>query len=213
MRLSICAALLAAGPSWAQVKAPAAEERLMMAKFADCAIAAEPRRAEAVVLDGLEAAESLDRNPTVVVGDCLPVDNQEVVTLSMRPTLIRYALAESLLRRAPMPGLGDPQSIAPLEHGVARGEGVESKRANIAISRFGECVVRVAPEQSASLLQTPIGSDAESAASEALKPAVSSCLMAGQTVVLPIELLRGTIALNYYRLAMAPRLTAGGAAQ
>ena len=73
------------------------------------------------------------------------------------------------------------------------------------LSRFGECVVRVDPAASKALLMTDRGSADERAAFGGLSTALGTCLAEGKTLNFNKASLRGSIAVNYYRLAAAAR--------
>ena len=117
------------------------------------------------------------------------------------PILIRFALAQALIQSQPALALPSLQTVSPLGHGVLPKNPSNSVKVGMGMSAVGECVVRAAPDVSTRLVRSDIASDAESAAVEALKPALSGCLTAGQTFVFSPEMLRGAVALNYYRLA------------
>jgi hypothetical protein len=55
-------------------------------------------------------------------------------------------------------------------------------------------------------LLTEPGSDLETRYLEALQPAAGNCIEKGAAISMTKYSLRGTIALNFYRLAMAPRV-------
>ena len=71
------------------------------------------------------------------------------------------------------------------------------------LSAFGECVVRFDTSNSRELVISKLGSPAELNAISLIKPALSSCLVDGELLTLDKYTLRGTLAINYYRLAMA----------
>ncbi len=81
--------------------------------------------------------------------------------------------------------------------------------ANEAISILGECVVRANPSAAHSLLLTKIGSVLETRYLDAIQPAAGNCIEKGGSISLTKYSLRGTIALNFYRLAKAPRVALG----
>jgi hypothetical protein len=89
----------------------------------------------------------------------------------------------------------------------------EKELARIYLSNFGECVVRAGPLESYVLLMTKTGSAEEQKSFSSLMPALSSCMSEGRTLELNKATIRGTIALNYYRLAHASRadITSAGA--
>lgn len=71
---------------------------------------------------------------------------------------------------------------------------------------FGECVVRTDPANAHKMLVADAGSLQESAAIQALRPALAHCIDQGGDLSLAVKDLRNSLALNYYRLARAPRV-------
>lgn len=65
---------------------------------------------------------------------------------------------------------------------------------------FGFCVVRKAPDQVATLLQTPMTSDEELEALKALAPVMPTCVPVGQQPKFTREALRSVFAIAAYRL-------------
>jgi hypothetical protein len=87
----------------------------------------------------------------------------------------------------------------------------ENRRKRIALvylAEFGECVVRRDPGQGLSLVIAAPASSGESAAFQRLMPSFGQCLAPGESLTFNKAALRGTIALNLYRLANAQRVTA-----
>lgn len=127
------------------------------------------------------------------------------------PALIRDAgpIAHAVLDEAdylPKPGHKPKQSE--LDDIAMRRQ---QAQASIYLSHFGECVVRAEPEVSYQLLRSRATSAEENAAFGNLSPALDKCLDQGQSMSLNKAAIRGTIAMNYYRLAHAPRQSAAPA--
>ncbi len=70
---------------------------------------------------------------------------------------------------------------------------------------FGECVVRTDPANAHKMLIADAGSTGESAAMHALQPAFEHCVIHGVQFKISPRAVREVVALNYYRLAHAPR--------
>ena len=85
--------------------------------------------------------------------------------------------------------------------------------AAIFMSAVGECVVRTDPLGSFALLGTSVGSTEESARVKALITPLSACIPADKKLSLDTSVVRGIVALNYYRLAKASRPVEAGASQ
>ena len=138
--------------------------------------------------------------------------------------LYRYALADALvnadyalvaetdftnrlpLAHAPMPNQLELDAyLAPIKSKRRREEAQAefNKRVGIAwLSRFGECVARRDPVNSRLWLLTATDVAEETNRINNLSPAFSSCLGEG-TMRFNRITMRGTVALNYYRLAKA----------
>ena len=82
--------------------------------------------------------------------------------------------------------------------------GFEKAKVMGALSRYGECVVRRDPNDSRLWVLTPPDSPDEDGRIDALRPFFGACLKDGK-VAFSKATLRGAVALNYYRLAHAPR--------
>ena len=135
----------------------------------------------------------------------------------------RYAMADALVARRladrPVPDLTNvpplehapevsdpipPLDGDPINHLLYAGALNQAQQAATfrALSIFGECAVRVSPVQAKALLLTEPETPAESQGFSAMQPALSRCMPENQTMTLDKFVLRGVIAINYYRLAM-----------
>lgn len=148
--------------------------------------------------------------------------------LRLSPSAMRYLIAETLVESEL--GSFNPSVIslaAPLSHPVldpaqfseikypqydrkllkaARDRAI----AENALSLYGECVVRAEPFNAQRLLKSRINSDAERQILSAIVPTLTRCVDKGQKLTTDPLVLRGTIAVNYYRLAHAPRVASAG---
>jgi hypothetical protein len=170
--------------------------------------------------------------PSLIVGDCLVAQRGirndpgiSSVKMSFEGDLYRYALADALVSKelasAPVP---DFSAVAKLDHRMpgaeplrvsAKGKRMSQRKYDAAmkdygeavafsyLSFYGECVVRNAPSDSRALLLTVPDSPEEKTRFDALRPAFAECLSAGTSLTFGRTTLRGTIAINYYRLARA----------
>ncbi len=89
------------------------------------------------------------------------------------------------------------ESLARQRAAIAR------KSAAMAMGQLGECVVRLAPEQSRAVFATPIETPAELHSFDALASSLTHCIKEGETVALDRMSLRGALAISYYRLSQA----------
>jgi hypothetical protein len=195
----VAAAALA--PFTKQVPAP--QNRQMTAEFASCIVRRKPHKAKLVVLSNLESSAALGGAGELLLPDCLPYGSAGEMTLQTWPILIRAALAQALIAKEHVTTLPQLGTVPPLEHGVAGKHPERGVELGIAMSQLGECVVRHSPSASTQLVRSDVGSGAETAAFETLKPALSSCLSAGDTFSFSPEMVRAAVTLNYYRLAHA----------
>lgn len=206
------------------------EIRFVSARFADCVVKKRHYEARRLLLEHASEEENDAERKRLISrisdGDCLIQAARAFSDVEMKfpGDTMRYALAEALIHAdlANRPVI-DVTKIPPLSHPVLDesssspkpGEKLSTSRlallqarrsdqvAAIALSQFGECVVRKQPAGSNELLQTVASSPAEATAFVALQPALSGCLDSGSTVRLNKSLARGTVALNYFRLANA----------
>lgn len=191
------AALLAGGEADISIE----RKRQLMAEYASCVAKRFRGKARSVVLSDLESSAAVARWDEVLSPECMPMDDAAgTMVMRTHPILIRSGLAQALLEADPRLGLPPLAQIPPLGHGTAKSPS-PTVSFNIAVSRLGECVVRAAPDASTRLVRSPVASSNEAVAFDGLKPALSACLAAGQSFAFSPELLRGAVALNYYRLA------------
>jgi hypothetical protein len=207
---------------------PPKQVRALVAGYGDCIVKREAARASAAIVTGLSANEMLARYPQLIQDTCVPGQLGDLVQVRFSDDQYRYAIADALVRRelaaVPPPVLDD---VPPLSHGgPAAPPTVDSKgrpltgraleaatrnydrqRAANYMWRYGECVVRVDPAAAKALLLTEPSSKEENARLSAMGTALGTCLAEGRSLEFGKADLRGTIAVNYYRLAMAARQT------
>lgn len=202
-------------------KFPAGFERRLLAQYADCVV---KRRPKVVARFALERSFDQKLTEKVRISDCVPRGHGAIAMRMQRP-LLHFALADALVRRDQSLWLGDLRTVPPLDHGTVEQEvrGIAGRwnkaqneqqladqqaraAATIGLFRFGECVLRAAPSEATELLRSEVATDSERAAFRKLQAAFENCLEMGATVTFSHEAARGTLALNYLRLARAPRL-------
>ncbi len=155
-------------------------------------------------------------------GVCVPPNIEKI---GFGTDLYRYALADALVAsefasegpsdfsdRAPLTHHPGPTS-ADLDAALAKEKSakkrdelrnlfVQAEGAAI-LSRYGECVARRDPVDARLWTLTKPGSAEEDARIDTMRHAFGACLLEGK-VTFSKATLRGTVALNYYRLAHAP---------
>jgi len=203
-----------------------AVSRKVMAEFAQCVVRRKHDVAAQVVLDPSQQLGDED-NKGLFISDCMPSGSR----MRAKPAQMRYGLAEALVLADVKTAPADLARVAPLQHlpfvdrpmpadvaadpeRVARWNAfAEAAQAYASLAPIGECVVRADPAGSLALLKTEVESEQETAAVAALAPVLPGCVKKGEQLSLNRFNLRGTIALNLYRLARARRVAAnpGGA--
>lgn len=206
------------------------EVRRVQAKFGTCVVKKRRDAARRYLLDhATHGSDDRDRSKLIGVladGDCLieAAKATSDVHMTLPGDTMRYALAEALIRsdlsqQRPsgfdqIPRLAQPEldesdyALKPREKPrPARLAELEKKRSEGAITvflaSFGECVVRSSPAMSRALLDTAAGSTEESTNFAALNETLGSCIGVDGQFRLNKSNTRGSIAMNYYRLASA----------
>ncbi|MBS3930531.1 MAG: hypothetical protein KGZ65_04790 [Sphingomonadales bacterium] len=141
------------------------------------------------------------------------------------PDLYRASLADVLVNKdLKVVEVGSFDSVGPLTHlapqsasdfeaayakarsNAAKETVKKARDASVAkawLSQFGECVVRRDQATAKEWLLTKPESAEEASAIGKATPALGACLVAGEKLTFDKHVLRGTVAINYYRLAMA----------
>lgn len=234
--LFIVAALAIASPAPAQERDSELtfrETRKMLHEYGRCVVKREQALASQAISRNVDNGELLRRYDRLIVGKCLPIGFATVAQVRFKGDQYRYALADALIRKelasAPAPDL---ETVAQLDHSdpgapptqfSPRGKrlsqskyqeairGHQQAQAFTYLSRYGECVVRVNPAAARALLLTDPETPGEAAQFSAMQTALGTCLPENQTRGFGKLALRGTIAVNYYRLALAARQQPAGA--
>lgn len=206
------------------------ETRAISHAYAKCVVARKHRLASEALLTNVSNADILRQYRSLIIGDCLVRQTGTSSRMIFQGDLYRYALADALVNRelaklavpdlslvprlshyeageAPLPVAANGRRLSKKKYEAAVREHEKSKTVS-ALSKYGECVVRGAPAAAKALLLTVPDSDSETAQFRVLQPALATCLAEGNTIRFARSQLRGTIAINYYRLARA----AGGSA-
>ena len=218
--------VLSAAPTSAQPastresQADAKKAREVLRSFGQCIVNSKGSRVLAahVILEDVSNETIIKKYPGLVDPNCMPMGAN---TLTLPGDYIRYGIAEALVTRELVQPATSFDGVPLLQHkavdpadftakpGASKKsiQTLEQARLNaedrVFASKFGECVVRTDPAYSRKLLFTATSSLEEDAFFAALRPALGSCLIPGQTIKIEKSMVRGTIALNYYRLAHA----------
>jgi hypothetical protein len=198
--------------------------RQVARKFAQCVVAKHPAQASAVILQDLRNKEIIQKYSILRDSQCAVNAEKEAfgIRLDFPGDTFRYVVAEALVNAQVAVPLGDVAMIAPLQHRVidprviAAGSKLSGKAAQafeeakrfeegqILALQLGECIVRADPMGSHKLLFTQPASLDEDAAIGALQPKMGRCVPVGQKLAVNVVMIRGAIAVTYYRLAKAP---------
>ena len=196
--------------------------------MADCIVKGRPAEARKAVGEAYSLVRMRKETPGLVRAGCMgatPGMGRMWNAVVFGGDRYLYALAEAVIRQdRVLDKIVDLSNVSPLihrepfvdetvyRHRFSKADAdklIERDRQREAmqvfLSRYGECVVRNAPEASRTLLRSDVGKPDERAAFAALQPVLGSCMKGADQVRFGKPALRGAIALNYYRLtATAP---------
>jgi hypothetical protein len=210
------------------------ETRAVMHDYARCVVRRQPAKASEAIAANLDNATILRKYPMLMSPDCLGDAARRSVSMRFGGDLYRYALADALVSRElaawTIPDLAAVPRLAHRDPGEAPSQlkpngkplGKRKYQAAVAVhekaaayaflSRYGECAVRGDPAGSKALLLTGPDTPQESNAFNALRPVLERCMVEGRTISFGKVALRGSMAINLYRLAHAARRGATGTA-
>jgi len=233
MSIALLLALAAPAPAQRSDYSPR-DTRRAIEEYGRCIVGKQHDLAAAAIARNVDNATLMRNYSQLIDGRCMPLPPLgSTIKVRFMGDQFRYALADGLvhkdLLRAPAPAVGvlpqlDHREPTPPPRVDKKGrplseakyaaalEGYRQAQAFAYVSRFGECVVRANPEGARALLGTTADSPEETAAFATLSNALGNCLESGQKIELSKVALRGTIAVNYYRLATVARslASAGG---
>lgn len=209
----------------------AKDTRDIVRDFGDCIVKRHQQSASAAILANADNHQLRRNYPYLFDNDCLSFKDIGWTLVSFDGDQFRYILADALVRAefaksAPLnlkvvPPLshsdpGQPPSAVGSGGKPLRSQAYERANENYRIaaafaflSRYGECVVRADPDEAHALILTMPNSPQEASQFATMQSTLGACLPAGQQLKFGKLDLRGTIAVNYYRLAKA----AAGATQ
>jgi hypothetical protein len=205
----------------------AKETRRLAYDYSRCVVGRHPAAASQALLSNVDNKTFMRQYGSLIDGNCLVRATHAGTKMSFPGDLYRYALADALVARelasTPVPELSN---VPPLERAALPAEPAsvpanaskpdrrkyEQSLKNFteaqsfrALAELGECVVRLNTAGAKALLLTVPETADETSAFDALRPTLAQCLPEGRTLSLGKLVLRGTVAVNYYRLAHAVR--------
>lgn len=201
--------------------------RLSYYEYGDCVVNRYPKQASEALLTNIDDEKLIRRKGVLIISDCIMPVKGTMRMMMLQADRVRYAIADALVKRElanrPVPRVSAipalehwdtgpaPSAVSPAGKNLGKAEfeaalrKYREKSAFTAFSRFGECVVRADAQAAKALLATWPESKPEVTAFQQLRPALAGCLPQGQTIAFTKLSLRGTVAVNYYRLAAAAR--------
>jgi hypothetical protein len=206
------------------------EVRRIMFNYAQCVVKNHHDKAKEMILSDSDNNIIEHQYSSLIDSECLRAVASGV-DMTFGGDLYRYALADALVNadlrtredkdfsdRLPLAHLAGPSSsdlsmeLAATNSKKKRDEILkrfDKAVANAWLSRFGECVVRQNPVESKYWILTTPDSAEETSRINALRPTFNQCLSNG-SLTFNRTVLRGTVALNYYRLAFATKQPSAG---
>jgi hypothetical protein len=206
---------------------PTKETRQIAYDYAKCVVSRHAGDASAAVLSDTDNRTLFKSYGALVDGDCLVRIMHVSAQMKFPADLYRYALADALFARelaavpvidpSDMPPLSrrpPPDALPPLATNSSKRDrskyedavkGLDELKTFRALGELGECVVRTNPAAAKSLLLTKPETAAEANGFDTLRAALAECIPPGMKLTLGKLVLRGTIAVNYYRLAHSVR--------
>lgn len=201
------------------------QTRQLTFDFGRCVVKQRAKAAGRVIVDNLGNSEIIRNHGALIDGKCLvrswPKSSNDSVRMTLPGDMLRYSLADALIAVEFPNGMPDLAKQPALDHRpviladyepkpgkkVKPGQLEELARDKAkammfdVMARFGECVVRGNPPLAHRLILSKPGTPDERATFVGLKPTLNNCLEAGQTFKVNFAMVRGTVALNAYRLA------------
>lgn len=227
----IAMVLSASSPADTYTDISAKETRLVAYDYAKCVVGRHAASASAALLIDEDNGTMMRSHRDLIDGDCLVQTMHTGARMKFPGELYRYALADALFLRelASAPAI-DPSNVPPLErrtlsdppaalpanasnNAKAKYEeatkGFDETKSFRVLGEYGECVVRANPAAAKALLLTRPETAGENSSFDALRSALAECLPPDRTLTFGKLVLRGTIAVNYYRLAHSLRQVGG----
>ncbi len=218
---------------WQDADYSTRETRALTHAYAQCVVKGQAAKASEAILANVPTGAILRDYRMLIRPECLVRQTRQTTQMRFGGDLYRYALADALVNRelAALP-VPDLDSVPRLDHHDpgpppgevdAKGRKLGKRRLEAArlsygrdaafafLSVYGECIVRADAAGAKALLVTVPDSAEEKARFDALRPTFARCLPEGQTLRFGKVALRGSVAINYYRLAHAARAPAAGA--
>jgi len=216
---------------WSDADYSTKETRALTHAYAQCVVKRQPAKASEAIAANVGNSVILRDYRMLIRDECLTREVHRATQMRFGGDLYRYALADALVNRElaslPAPDLDavpkldhhepgePPQAVDPKGRKIGKRKLEAAREAHgrdvafAFLSQYGECVVRADTAGARALLVTTPDSAEETTRFAALRPAFARCLPEGRTMRFGKVALRGSVAINYYRLAHAARASAG----
>ena len=204
-----------------------AKTRKITFDYAACVVRKHHAKASEAILATASNQDILGRLSQIIDSDCLVSAAGYGVDMRFPNDSYKFALADALVN-ADFSGNGEvsfadrlplaqPPTLSPEEQAqrLAKTKSARTRKdmqdgfaksdAFAWVARYGECVVRQDPVNAHYWLLTRPDTPEETSRIKALQPAFGACLGSG-TMKFNRITMRGTVAINYYRLASATRV-------
>ena len=222
---------LAAGAAEPKSDFSAKQIRKLTDDYAGCIVKRRPAQAAEALLRNVDNDTIMRDYGRLIDGGCVTRPAGGTLKMAFSGDLYRYALADALVQRElvalPAPDLAavpplDQRALPPAPPALdpQAGEAAKKKQDEalaahaeqamaVYLARYGECVVRTDTSGARALLAAKPGGPEEGIAFTTLRPALARCVPEAQTLSFGKMVLRGAIAVNYYRLARAAGVVPG----
>lgn len=232
----------AVGAQYERMSASETELRENMCEYAKCMVLYNHVDARKLVVSNtpndrleFEFDTIYTSKPLALVPGCRRLVIRTDYALVLQPDMLRSYLAEELIiADLKIPETGNFANRAPLSHWPAPSASDFESQRNLAtdpkrraqieqeysvaygrvwLSHYGECVVRSNSKSAHEWIVAKPDSSQAAAAIDRLRPALGACLAEGESLKFGKDVLRGALAVSYYRLAMAAPVVTNGVAQ
>ncbi|MBK6413188.1 hypothetical protein [Sphingopyxis sp.] len=182
----------------------AKQREIVMKSFADCVVdSARARRLarEFIAMDP-QSEEAGKFGDKVTEPGCLPKVGQTKYAsrLAFTPFLFRYELFGALYRKTYRDAPSAALKALPVRDYAKEFASGTVPNTILSLRQFGDCVARIAPAESHSLVMSDIYTAEENNAITAVLPNLQACMPPGQSVSFGRGILRGALAEGLYRL-------------
>jgi hypothetical protein len=183
------------------VKIEAKVSETMMAEYAACIADYKEKQVSSYINTIPYSKKSEASYKPLLEGECVSKQNFNLTSITFDDIQFRASIYDFLYRQAYKNTASlDYSQLEPSKYTAEYSGDSESIPAVTLVQRkFGDCVVRLAPNETRDLLSQKIWSEDESTRISALSPAMGQCLTSGLQLKFSRTLLRGTLAESLYK--------------